>query len=193
MHCDNSTKKGFTLIELLVVIAIIAILSVIGLTQLASAREKARDSARRLDLSQFQHNLTSYYDDHDQTYPIVADPSPATVVPDSSATSTTPATGLFVPGGAMIPGYIKNEVMDPLEGLDDHGYHYVANCRDTMNCAESAGASDYVLYAKLEVGDYYYALGPSGRISDVSDQKTNPPKCPGMALPSSLNACTPPS
>jgi len=187
-----NTKKGFTLIELLVVIAIIAILSAIGLTMLAGAREKARDSARRLDLSQFQHNLTSYFDDHMQQYPLAADTSGVTVTPDSSATSTLPATGLFLSGGAMIPDYIKEEVMDPLEGADDHGYHYIANCR-AADCNAAAGASDYLIYTKLEVGNYYYALGPGGRVSDVVNQKLVPPSCPGVAAADPTAKCTPPS
>lgn len=181
-------KKGFTLIELLVVIAIIAILSVIGLTALSSAREKARDSARRLDMSQFQHNLVSYYDDHDQVFPLVSgDVTGATVVPDHSQTETDAPTGVFAIGGAIIPDYIANPVIDPFEGRGGHEYFYISNATFVD------GATDYVIYTKMEIGNYYYALGPSGRISDVPDRYETPPSCPGLASADPTTQCTPPS
>lgn len=186
-------KQGFTLIELLVVIAIIAILSVIGLTALASAREKARDSARRLDLSQFQHHLLSYYDDHNSTFPLVSgDASGATVEPDHSRAPSGAPTGVFVSGGSMIPTYLDQEVEDPYVGREGHEYYYIANC-NTESCALATGATDYIIYVRMEIGNYYYALGPGGRITDVSDKKSNPPTCPGTASGDARTACTPPS
>lgn len=189
---QSGNKKGFTLIELLVVIAIIAILSTIGMTQLASARERARDSQRRLDLSQFQHTLTSYYDDFGGLYPLVnGDRSLATVVPDHSKTQSNAATGIFSHGGAFIPSYFQQEVFDPLTGRDGHEYFYSANC-DTIDCASATGAKDYVLFTRLEVSGVIYAMNPSGRISDVTDALTTPPTCPGAGSGDAMVACTPP-
>lgn len=62
MHVGHS--KGFTLIELLVVIAIIGILSSVVLASLSSARAKARDTRRTLDVRQIRTALEEYNNDH---------------------------------------------------------------------------------------------------------------------------------
>ncbi|MFZ3011486.1 MAG: type II secretion system protein [Minisyncoccia bacterium] len=55
--------KGFTLIELLVVVAIISLLSSVVFASLNSAREKARDARRKVDLKQIQTALELYYNE----------------------------------------------------------------------------------------------------------------------------------
>ena len=72
-------KKGFTLIELLVVIAIIAILAAILFPVFAQAREKARASSCLSNTKQIGTALTLYYDDYDETFPLVAS---KTLTPD---------------------------------------------------------------------------------------------------------------
>ena len=57
-------NKGFTLIELLVVIAIIGILSSIVLVSLTTARSKARDARRIVDVKTIQLALAEYYSDN---------------------------------------------------------------------------------------------------------------------------------
>jgi prepilin-type N-terminal cleavage/methylation domain-containing protein len=54
-------KKGFTLIELLVVISIIGLLSTVAMTSLNSARAKARDTKKIMELKQFQQALRLCY------------------------------------------------------------------------------------------------------------------------------------
>ncbi len=67
MSSNVQGSKGFTLIELLVVIAIIGILSSVVLTNLASARMKARDSAIVSSVREFtkllelNHSTTNTY------------------------------------------------------------------------------------------------------------------------------------
>ena len=62
MRAIRSTGKGFTLVELLVVIAIIGLLSSAVFAGLNSARVKARDAKRVLDLRTLQTALELYYD-----------------------------------------------------------------------------------------------------------------------------------
>ena len=64
-------KKAFSLIELLVVIAITAVLVAIALPNFLSARERARDTKRKQEMSEMKNALRLYYNDF-QTYPVAA-------------------------------------------------------------------------------------------------------------------------
>src|SRR3989344_9043834 len=57
-------QSGFTLIELLVVIAIISLLSSITMASLNSARIKARDAKRKVELKQITNALELYFNDY---------------------------------------------------------------------------------------------------------------------------------
>lgn len=67
MHM-NKGNEGFTLIELLVVMGIIGILAGLLFTNFSGARERARDTKRKNDLSQVKNALRLYYNDT-QGYP----------------------------------------------------------------------------------------------------------------------------
>ena len=64
-------KRGFTLIELLVVISIISLLSSVVLSSLNSARLKAKDSKKMLELQQLITSLERYYMDTNSLPPNV--------------------------------------------------------------------------------------------------------------------------
>ena len=55
----NKFQKGFTLIELLVVIAIIGILAAVLLVNLAGTRNRAKDSAIKLEMGQIRTAIES--------------------------------------------------------------------------------------------------------------------------------------
>ena len=57
-------SKGFTLIELLVVVAIISLLSSVVLASLGEARERARVTKFKQELSQFVNAVELYRSDH---------------------------------------------------------------------------------------------------------------------------------
>lgn len=69
MYTRTKKPKGFTLIELLVVIAIIGILSSVVMVSLVTARQKARDARRIVDVKTIQLALETYYSDN-LVYPI---------------------------------------------------------------------------------------------------------------------------
>lgn len=80
ISCDicymiHDSRRGFTLIELLVVVAIIGGLAALMLPNYMAAREKARDTQRKNDLSQIQKALELYK--QDQNPPKYVDPAGA--------------------------------------------------------------------------------------------------------------------
>jgi prepilin-type N-terminal cleavage/methylation domain-containing protein len=65
---NKKFNKGFTLIELLVVIAIIGILSAVVLTNLNSARDKAKVASVKTMMAQLKRSAEVYYYDNANSY-----------------------------------------------------------------------------------------------------------------------------
>jgi prepilin-type N-terminal cleavage/methylation domain-containing protein len=64
----NKKEQGFTLIELLVVIAIIGILAAMVITNLRTARAKARDASAITSMSSARAEAENFYDDNGLSY-----------------------------------------------------------------------------------------------------------------------------
>lgn len=60
----KKNTKGFGLVELLVVISIISLLATIAISSFNSARVKARDLKRKLNVNQYRKALELYYIDN---------------------------------------------------------------------------------------------------------------------------------
>lgn len=144
-------KKGFTLIELLVVVAIIGLLSTLSVVALGSARKKANDSKRLLDIKQVQTALELYYTDNN-AYPTST----------SAANLGTGDYGCIDAGGFDARGDCTDAYMDlvPTGPSNEEYYKYT-----------SANGSAYTLTAVLEVGGGNFGAGtvtgtPSGLIGN---------------------------
>jgi len=101
-------NRGFTLIELLVVIAIIGLLSTVIMTSLNSARRKARDARRKIDMKQIQQALDLYYDDNG-SYPSTGGAWRGVSVNGGSRNTSGP--NAYIPG--LTPKYMNNLPVDP--------------------------------------------------------------------------------
>ena len=67
-HMNKKLQQGFTLIELLVVIAIIGILAAMVITNLRTARAKARDASAITSMSSARAEAENFYDSNSLSY-----------------------------------------------------------------------------------------------------------------------------
>jgi len=146
-------EKGFTLIELLVVLAIIGILATLILSNLATARAKARDSQRKSDLKSMADALEMWSDDNAYVYPTTA----STAVVEANSSSSVGVAVLSSSGK-----YLKQLPDDP-KGTENYFY--------------ASDGDDFEIYAKLEAADdddwYAVTSGFSGIVDLTGDENTN--------------------
>jgi prepilin-type N-terminal cleavage/methylation domain-containing protein len=128
--------KGFTLIELLIVITIIGILAVALVPRISQGPARARDVARKADLSNIASALELYHSDKGQ-YPGVA------------ATAECIKSG-DIGSGDELASYLKdgNIPEDPGGGTNET---FEAKCTDLYYYLPENGKQAYALVSELEV------------------------------------------
>lgn len=165
MEHAHSPKRlyGFTLIELLVVIAIIAILAAILFPVFQTAREKARESSCESNLKQIGLAYVQYYQDYDETTPLVVYQSPRVA---TSQWCCAPYNYGISPGAALY-AYTKStqvwrcpsDTLSTPYAVDS----YLDSARDDPYCYGCYGGIDNVSY-----GYNYYFMDVSQNNASIA-------------------------
>lgn len=108
-------NRGFTLIELLVVIGIIGLLSSVVLSSLDTARMKARDARRDIDMNTIRTALARYRLDNGR-YPL----------------DTVGSYRMSDTADDLVPRYLPITPTDPRYGDTGSGYLYGSDDAQTM-------------------------------------------------------------
>lgn len=146
---NPSSHKAFTLIELLVVISIISLLASVVLASLDTARSKARDARRLMDMRTVATAINAYFNDNG-SYPNTGSMSNVYVDPGCSQTSLSGGdqkTANWVPG--LVPTYISALPMDPkpVDGggcymYSGDGAHFLLSAYGTVEASSNGGRMD---------------------------------------------------
>lgn len=135
----RARKNGFTLVELLFVIAIIALISMLTAVLIDKAREKARDTVRRDDLSQVNKAMQMYYSNNTK-YPTAGTCGDAGIIADDTADK-------LLCGGSSLKDanteYFAQIPQDPVNSSDQR--YILADVSDETYC----------IHVKLEQGGWF--------------------------------------
>lgn len=153
-------KKGFTLIELLVVISIIGILASLTFVSYSGAQKQTRDTQRRSDLAQYRNGLENFAANNNGKYPLWSNPQ--SMLGTTSNFCSQPSSNPFY------PNYVSGCPADPTGGTT-YIYYYRSN--GTGNTG-AASATKYVLWAKLEAGNYWWEICSDGRAGKLTSSPT---------------------
>ena len=161
MKRKQKNQRGFTLIELIVVTAIIALLAAIIFIAVNSARGKARDATRKVDVSQLNTAINFYYQDNSS-------------LPGNStgycSFITNPSGGYAATfRSALVPSYVTQVPTDPL---------YSGKVGDYLFRSDDNTGGKFTLCTSLEQDTgTNYDYGPTGAA------------CPGVTSDTAYNYC----
>ncbi len=125
---NKKLQKGFTLIELLVVIAIIGILAAMVITNLRTARAKARDASAITSMSSARAEAENYYDSGSLSYGVgattnsVCDPALPFGKLMAAATAANGGAVLCQASGQSYTAYIATTATSGFFCIDGTGY-----------------------------------------------------------------------
>lgn len=127
----SKSTHAFSLIELLVVISVLALLVALLLPNLVGVRLRARDAARKHDLSQLRNALRMYYNDF-QLYPAAGGGGTIAGCGETGDAPCPNLDGSFAAGAAM---YMRG-----LPDFAEAGIEY----------QQRAAGDDFLLFVALE-------------------------------------------
>jgi len=107
MNKQNAFRRGFTLIELMIVIVILGILMGTILPRLTGAQARARDTARKADLTNISQALEVYYGDVGK-YP-AKDTTPCLDPDNTTTTGTTTVAKTGKETSYALASYLKGK------------------------------------------------------------------------------------
>lgn len=161
---NKQKQKGFTLIELLVVISIVSVLSSVVLASLNTARKKARDTQRLMDMREFQKALAFYYDKYGQ-YPM-GDSVPLADGGDAHNNSFGWDVGSGIENSRIllredpkILEFISKTPQDPMQDAGD-GYRYHRYDAGENGCDVSRGSYYVIAIPDMETSSGVYPQSP---------------------------------
>ena len=147
------TQKGFSLIELLIVVAIMGILSAVVLSSLGTAREKARDARRVMDVKDMAKILVENSDNGNNTLGGCADGARAS---------------LCTYGGTTIFANYK----DPSNVTTACTNTSSSECDYSISKADGtagAGTEDFQICFYLEYGSAGMPAGPTSIVGPIGN------------------------
>lgn len=140
---QNSKRRGFTIVELLIVIVVIGILAAITIVAYGGIQSRARDSARKADISTLKKALEIYKLDNGR-FPAATSSQPVY----GGWELSTDTAGTFIEG---LKPSISKVPIDPLNsmGTPKYVYWYYRYSAGSFGCSSSLGGF-YVLRVQFE-------------------------------------------
>jgi len=164
-------RIGFTLIELLVVISIIGILASLALVSYGGAQKQSRDTRRKSDLQQYRNALEGYAGANGGKYPAFTGATgDITLMPVTSSLCSSDYLYPFMSDTCLTDPKPSG---DNCNNANNYIYCYAENGGEGVS---GAGATEYLLYAKLETGGFW-VICSNGKVGKVNTKPTNS-SCP---------------